>query len=327
MFNSIRQNLRSFLRIPENTGLPTISASLPTATLGHPPEVSFTRPAPVAPVAPSAAAVPRFRRSPVDAEGFTAYQRKMQHDARLKTEFGLHEKLEAAGMKSESRRKVLADFDRFVAARPVGKAAPSSGTENDDGAVPVETPAADDPVGDVIQKLQQCLQQLKDLHPDVNADDADADEAEARLALAAGRKSEALKLLDSAVGKRGAKIVAKKNRSALLAQPSSRSRASALIRSGFNCQPGVMALNASLGRAPRADFPAPSAPPVLPVAPHSAPAATSSAIAARIRAIDAEIKANDGELRKNLTAPALLAKHSALKSEKSALIKSLRQCR
>ncbi len=193
-FNFIRQNLRAFLRIPENitAGLPTISASLPIASLGgSPPEMSFTRPALAAPsasAAPVAAAAPKFRRAPVDGEGFTAYQRKMQHEARLKTEFGFHEKLEAAGMVTATRRKVLADFDRFVAARPLGKSVPKSGTVDDEGNIPVEIPAADDPIGDVIKQLEQCLRSLKECHPDVSADDADASEAEAKACLRAGKQ-------------------------------------------------------------------------------------------------------------------------------------------
>ncbi len=142
--------------------------------------------------------------------------------------------------------------------------------------------------------------------PDVfvsNTSASAADEAQARTALAAGRKSEALKLLDSAVGKRGAKIVSKKNRSALLAEPSSRARAHKLTTSGFNNDPVVASLNVALGRGPLADRASLAPAPITPPARPAAIATTTSAPpdTALIRSIQAELKSIDLEQRKQFS--------------------------
>ena len=294
MFNTIRENLRAFLRIPENltAGLSSASASLPTAALGRtPPEVSFTRPAPVAPVAPVAAA-PRFRKAPVGANGLTAFQEKLQFEARLKTEFGFHEKIEAAGMDTKARRKVLADFDRYLAARPLGKAAPSSLTENDEGQVAIEAPPAADSIGDIVTKLEECLKLLKQMNPDLSGDSED--EVEARAALSRGDKATALKRYDSAITALGLKIAAKKSRSALLAEPSSRGRAAKLTAQGFNADPVVASLNAALGRGPLADRASLALAPVAGRTPPARPAAVATTTSAppdvaKIRSIEAQI--------------------------------------
>ena len=325
MLNTIRQNLRSFLRIPENitAGLPTISASRPTASLGgNPPEMSFTRPALAAPsasAAPVAAAAPKFRRAPIDAEGFTQYQRKMQHEARLKIEFGFHERLEAAGMKTDLRRKVLAEYDRFVAARPLGKAVPKSGTVDDEGNIPVEIPTAADPVGDVIKQLEQCLKQLKEAHADVSADDADSDEAEAKACLARGDKNGALRRYDAAISKWGAKITAKKSRNPILSEPSSPQRAHRLTASGYNAMPTVATLNASLGRGRPSS---PSLPPVVERTPPARPAPAARTISAppdvaKIHSIKAELAQLDIEQRKEFS-NARNDKHAALSRQLNA---------
>jgi hypothetical protein len=58
--------------------------------------------------------------------GLTEYQAKVQHDARLKLEFGFHEKLKETRVlykndphaQADARAKVLQDYDAFVAMRP-----------------------------------------------------------------------------------------------------------------------------------------------------------------------------------------------------------------
>ena len=168
---SLRNVRASLARLISPPGLLTVA--IPDSGTGTPPAMRIV--AQAAPVAPVAAA-PRFRRAPVGPNGLSAFQEKLQIEARLKTEFGWHEKLEAAGVDYKARRKVLADFDRFVAGRPPGKStAPKSGTVDDEGNVPVPTPPPDsgDGLDAVIKMLLDGVEKLKLLLPAAVAVDAD----------------------------------------------------------------------------------------------------------------------------------------------------------
>jgi hypothetical protein len=168
----------------------------------------------------------------------------MQHEARLKTEFGFHEKLSSAGMKAEARRAVLADFDRYVAARTAPCTAAKAAPATDDDGVPVktDTDAAIDSTLDLLQKGVEDLRKL------LGEDSESADETEAKAARAAGKKGAAFKALGRAHEVLGARLTAR--RSLRNQPPDGHRRAHALIAGGFNDEPGVAALNASLHRKP-----------------------------------------------------------------------------
>jgi len=162
---------------------------------------------------------------------------------------------------------------------------------------------------------------LKGLHPDLNADDADADEAQARACLARGDKGGALRGYDAAITKWGARIAAKNASSALRSQPSSRQRASALIRGGFAAQAQVQKIEACL-HGPRPG-PAAISTPAVPTsitAPAAGVTTTSTAEdVARIKSIEAEIKNIDAEYRKTgVYSPDAQARHATLSRQLSA---------
>jgi hypothetical protein len=202
---SLRNVRASLARLISPPGLLTVA--IPDSGTGTPPAMRIV--AQAAPVAPVAAA-PRFRRAPVGPNGLSAFQEKLQIEARLKTEFGWHEKLEAAGVDYKARRKVLADFDRFVAGRPPGKStAPKSGTVDDEGNVPVPTPPPDsgDGLDAVIKILLDGVEKLRLLLPaDVDADDGDFTQAKAYLAI--GSRKEALAAASRAHSRIGEQLAA-----------------------------------------------------------------------------------------------------------------------
>ena len=301
--NFIRKNLRSFLRIPENV-TPGVTASLPTALGGSPPELSMTRPAPVAPSAPApvaSVATPKFRRAPVGANGLTAYQEKMRFEARLKTEFGYHEKMATAGMDSTARRKVLADFDRYVAARPMGKSAPPA---TDDDGTPVQTASPDDsenPPG-IDEILSQLLDLLTELKKQVQSNPADDDEAVVALGhFAAGRKLTASRQL-MALTQRLCK--------APKLTPGQK------ISRGFSAQSGVQAIQACLRPGPRqhtAPAPAAISTPAAVVAP--------SGSRDRVQALRAELAQVDKDQRRLGFTNERNAKHAQLSATLKAELK------
>jgi hypothetical protein len=204
------------------------------------------------------------------------------------------------------------------AGTPAPRAATPPPALDDDG-VAQPIPTAEDPIGVVITQLEQCLRSLKECHPDVSADDADASEAEAKACLRAGNKAAALRHFDAAISKWGANIVAKKARASLLAQPSSRQRATALIRQGFGSQSGVMALNAALGRGPQGHSSSTALPPVIPPSQPAAVATTTSTApdVAKIRLIKSELAQLEIEQRKEFS-NARNDKHAALSRQLKA---------
>jgi len=315
LFKNVRASLA---RLISPSGLTTVN--LPDA--GITPALRIV--AQAAAAAPVAAAAPKFRRAPVGPNGLTAYQEKLQYEARLKTEFGFHEKLEAAGMKTEARRKVLADFDRFVAARPLGKAAPPPATDEDGTAVPVETP--DDTVEKIVEKLETLLAELKKIAGDTGDSE---DEVEARAAIRRGDRAAARRSLESAITAITAKIESKTARAALRAEPSSRQRAYKLTASGFNEDPVVASLNASLNRggslslAARAGMSlAPVGGTRTPATPAAvAPVALSSGYRDRVHAINAEIKSLDAKMHKSgIYDNKMIARQAELKAERNRLM-------
>ena len=300
---SIRKNILRFLGVPDTF---TASASLPLASLGgSPPEVQLVRPAQAVAVAPSATAAPvvatapRFRKAPVDAEGFTGYQRKMQVEARLKTEFNFHGRLEAAGMDTKARRRVLSDFDAFVAARPLGKAAPApeSLTVDDEGNGHVDAPV-DDPenppgIDSIISQLLDLVLELKK-QLQITADDDD--EVQGALALFASKKKlSASRALMAATQK-------------MCTRPKLSPRAK--TARGFNSQSGVAALNGILSRTAPGQRPAASAP-TVPTTP-AVPAVAGSR--SRVQEHRAEISALDREQRKQFSNERN-AKHAQLSAQ------------
>ena len=201
---------------------------------------------------------------------------------------------------------------RPAATRPVprAKSAPVPATD-DDGPPAPAAPAPVDVVSDVVEKLQSCLQQLRDLHPDVSADDGD--EAEGKVCLARGDKAGALRSFDAAISKMGARIAQKNASKGLRGQASSRSRASALVRSGFSGQAQIQKIEACLRPGTR---PAPDPAASEPAA--SAPAATGGI--ARAREIQAARKLIDQEYRKTgIFSPAAQAQDAALLREWKAI--------
>jgi len=318
--NFLRQNLRSFLRIPESFSpvatLPVGEVQLP----GSRPVTLISAPTPVAPVAQASASAPVASAGGLPRTTLA--------------ELGI--KLTPQIMADAVVRHQAQQRNRPSAARPIGRPAakaapvPASLTENDEGQVVVPA-AAPDVVSDVIEKLQSCLQQLRDLHPDVAADDSD-DEAQARACLARGDKNGALRHYDAAISKIGAKIASKNSRhassAALRAEPSSRQRASKLITSGFNADPVVASLNASLGRgglslsnrAGMALAPVAAVPPATPVVTTTSTAPDRSKLAA----LQAEKKSIDESMRKSgIYDNASIARQSQLSAQIDAMRKKI----
>jgi len=152
---------------------------------------------------------PKFPKPAVGPSGLTAYQERIRYEARLKLEFGLHEKLQVAGTKAESRAQVFRDFDAYLAGHPIAKAAPVTrpGYEPPpmlDGQ-PVVAPAAD-PIGDAIKLLEKSIEMLKGTLPADAAADDDGDEEQAKAALASGQKSLALAALSRRHSVLGARL-------------------------------------------------------------------------------------------------------------------------
>jgi len=258
-------------------------------------------------------------------DAFKLYEEQLRLDFDLESKLALaatptaHREIRAAFAQyraSKLKGRTMADIaSTSFALKPTAKAAPAPALEDDNQTATPPPPA--DNVGDIVKQLEKCLEMLKGLHPDLNADDADADEAQARACLARGDKGGALRGYDAAITKWGARIAAKNASSGLRSQPSSRKRATALIRQGFDSQPGVMALNASFGRAPRADFPAPVA--AVPPAPPVVTTTSTAQDAARIKSIEAEIKNIDAEYRKTgVYSPDAQARHATLSRQLSA---------
>jgi len=314
--NFLRQNLRSFLRIPESFSpvatLPVGEVQLP----GSRPVTLISAPTPVAPVAQASASAPVASAGGLPRTTLA--------------ELGI--KLTPQIMADAVVRHQAQQRNRPSAARPIGRPAakaapvPASLTENDEGQVVVPA-AAPDVVSDVIEKLQSCLQQLRDLHPDVAADDSD-DEAQARACLARGDKNGALRHYDAAISAVGARIAQKNARASLRAEPSSRQRASKLITSGFNADPVVASLNASLGRgglslsnrAGMALAPVAAVPPATPVVTTTSTAPDRSKLAA----LQAEKKSIDESMRKSgIYDNASIARQSQLSAQIDAMRKKI----
>jgi hypothetical protein len=298
---------RESLGLPIATGALTPGESIPTLRLVNAP-ANLAPAAPSASIAPVASApveVPKFRKAPVDHEGLTAYQRKIQHEARLKSEFGWHEKLEAAGSDVKARRKVWSDFDRYIAARPLGMpatppntAAKSTPDATDDDGVPQPVdPESDPSLPAIIQQLQDILDTLKKrLAP--TPDETD-DEAKALSALKAGKKLTACQLLMAVTKNYLQRAQAYENMS-------SRERTAM----AFNSQDTVAALNRALRVKPS----------VLP--PRMDPVTSkvsATDVLARYREIEAEITKNDLDQKKYGISSARQSKHAALRMEQAAL--------
>jgi hypothetical protein len=205
--NSIRRGIAQLIGGSLPPGI-TASAQ-PVAEFQLPGQARLvTMPAPVtAPVA-SAQAAPTFRKAPVDGEGLTAYQNKMRAEARLKIEFGFHEKFDAIhalGLKGNAdfsaRRKLLADFDRYVATRPLAKAAPAKGNAlDDDTGQPLATPPDDEDVGtakSLAELLLKIFRQIKDAGIGISDDEKVDNEATAHAAtlIKAGKSNTAISVI------------------------------------------------------------------------------------------------------------------------------------
>ena len=226
----------------------------------------------------------------------------------------LAETIRAMGVLRRASPSVRA---QAVAARPAAtRPAPNARTAAPVAAAPVPSPAPApaDPVSDVIEQLQSCLEMLKGLLPvDEQADDA-GDEAGAIAALSVGNKALALRKFDARITALGLKVAKMNASKGLRGQPSSRSRASALVRSGFSGQAQVQKIEACLRPGQR---PAASAPAVPP----PAPAAASFGYRERVQAIRAEREALDVQMRKSGIFDAKsLARQGQLKAEHDRLI-------
>jgi len=245
----------------------------------------------------------------------TPFERLQLVEAQCKLDFGYDEKVLAAASLAD-RSKATMEFAKFRKARLSGQTLNS--LEGKVASLPIVASAASAPapaadvVGDVLKQLESCLQQLKSLHPDVvNADDADADETQAREAMSRGDKATALRCLDTAISKMGARIAAKNASSGLRSQPSSRQRASALIRGGFSAQAGVAKIQSCL----HGPHPGPAVPTSLAV-PAAAPAAAGNRDRVRVQEILAARKMIDLEYRKTgIFSPEAQAQDAALLRE------------
>jgi hypothetical protein len=220
------------------------------------------------------------------------------------------------------------------AASPAASTVDENFEATDKEGVPIAKPAPADPFADAIKTLEDCLQRLREMHPDVSDADADADEEQARTALRAGRKLEARRHFDAAIDKLTARIVAHQKHSALRAEPSSRSRANRLTASGFSGMPSVAALNSALGRGGALSIVDRASLALAPVAGRipkppaiSTPAAPSGS-RERIIAIKAQMETLDKEFRRTaIYSPEAQARHATLTRDLKAEMSKFRSVR
>ena len=321
---SLGRGIGSFLGLPtlEQLGLPanfSPVASLPTGSLGgYPPEVSFTRPAPVAPIAQASAAAPLASRpvasravaSPALHDMFRLYEEQLKLDFDLESKLALAATPDASRQiraafaqfrASKLRGKTMADIAKEpFALRPTGKTAPAPALE-DDG-TPVQTATPDDSenppgVDGIISQLLDLVLELKK-QLQITADD-DAETVAALGLFGAGKKLSASRALMSVTQK-------------MCTRP--KLSPTARTARGFNSQPQVAALNSILSRRPGTS-PAPAA-----VAVSTPPAAVASPSdrLAKITAIQAAMKAIDAEQRKSFS-NARHSEHLKLKAQLQSL--------
>ena len=227
---------------------------------------------------------------------------------------GLVRAIHGVSQAMKAGRPAAALPGRAAPARPAPRAAAPSST--DDDAPQPDTSGLDS----VIKSLMDSVEQLKKMLPaDVDADDGDL--ATAKAFLATGDKKAALAAISKAHTAVGAQVAALKSSNALRSQPSSRKRASALIRQGFDAQPVVANLDAMFHRpAARASLALAPVGGSAPARPTAVVTTTSTAEdVARIRSIEAEIKNIDADYRKTgVYSPDAQARHATLSRQLSA---------
>ena len=238
----IRRNLRSFLRIPENTL--AVSASLPTAALGgSPPELQLVRSAQTSPAASATAGPGALRVSPnfrPNLEAQAAYRAKREQEENDKLVFGYQSKMLSAKT-AEAKQQVLIDWAKFREAQATGRPAPraKSAPLEDDNQTVNPTPPADDPENPpgVDSVLDQLLDLLTELRKLVATSPDDDEEATAAIGhYRAGRKLTASRAL-MALNKK------------LCQRP--KLTPQARIARGYNAQDSVKAIQAALRPGPR----------------------------------------------------------------------------